>query len=354
MPEMASAFKVAYHREKLEAYLRGEMIFPATLELDITSACNRNCPYCPSTTRLASYDLTIDFIERLFSHLEGQTKGLLLTGGEPTMAPTFPDVLRMARKRGFADVAVVTNGTLLTEERVAAALLAYASTIRVSLYDWSSESCEELYPTLKRIEALRSRIDREGSSLQIGVSALTSRENADGLGAVTREAASAGAHWIYFHPMCIRWDAGSPTRVDQTDVLAKIEERRNGQPDGFEVFAFDERYADRAIEFNGYHAAHFLLVVGADAMNYLGAEVKYQPQHAIADLAGQWYDGFLWQKQRLKRIQSVNSKTYPAIDSRHRGMLYNDLIEKLMKRNRDDLDVMLTMSPNGFMFPHIL
>lgn len=82
--------------------------------------------------------------------------------------------------------------------------------------------------------------------------------------------------------------------------------------------------------------------------------MKYQPQHAIADLAGQWYDGFLWQKQRLKRIQSVNSKTYPAIDSRHRGMLYNDLIEKLMKRNRDDLDVMLTMSPNGFMFPHIL
>ncbi len=50
-------------------------------------------------------------------------------------------------------------------------------------------------------------------------------------------------------------------------------------------FTSSDRYVDTGLSFDGYHAAHFLLVVGADGMNYLGAEVKYQPQYAIADLA---------------------------------------------------------------------
>jgi hypothetical protein len=35
MPEIASSYKVTYHREKLEAYLRNERILPATLELEL-------------------------------------------------------------------------------------------------------------------------------------------------------------------------------------------------------------------------------------------------------------------------------------------------------------------------------
>jgi len=156
--KIASTFKITCHREKLESYLRNESIFPATLELDLTSACNRKCPNCPSTTNLPSYNLEDDLIERLFSRLEGETRGLLLTGGEPTMAPNFPGALRMARRYGFVDVVVVTNGTFLNEEKVASALLTDASAVRVSLYDWSAESWTGLSSTLECIEALRSRI----------------------------------------------------------------------------------------------------------------------------------------------------------------------------------------------------
>ena len=354
MSEIASTFKITYHKEKLESYLRNESIFPATLELDLTSVCNRTCPNCPSATSLPSKNLEPDFIERLFSLLEGQTRGLLLTGGEPTMAPTFPEALRMARERDFVDVVVVTNGTFLNEERVASALLTYASAVRVSLYDWSAESCGGLYPALKRIEALRSRIDREGSKLQIGVSALTSKKNANGLSTVAQEAISAGAHWIYFHPLCTKWDAGSPLRVDQKGVPNRIEECQAGQLNGFGVFFFHDRYSEGKIEFDGYHSAHFLLVIGADGMNYLGAEVKYQRQHIIADVAGNWRNDFLWQSQRLQRIQAVNSRTYPAIGSRHRGVLYNSLVEQLMQFGQKAADESPPFSRDGFLFPHIL
>lgn len=354
MHEIASTFKITCHKEKLESYLCNESIFPVTLELDLTSKCNRECPNCPSTTNLPPYNLETNFVERLFSHLGGQTRGLLLTGGEPTMAPNFPETLRMARRYGFIDVVVVTNGTFLNELNVASALLTDASAVRLSMYDWSAESCEELYPTLKRIETFRSRIDREGSKLQIGVSALTSRENASALSAVSQKALSAGAHWIYFHPLCTKWDSGSPLRVDQRGVLNQVEECQISQLDDFGVFVFHDRYMKSEIKFNGYHAAHFLLVVGADGMNYLGAEVKYHPQHIIADVAGNWHKDFLWKRQRLQRIEAVNSKTYPAIGSRHRGVLYNGLIERLMQLRQRASYESFSFSKDGFLYPHIL
>ena len=354
MPEVASAHKVAYHRDKLTAYLQHQEIMPASLELDISTQCNRRCPLCPSTTSAYTSRLDLGFIERLFARLAGQTRGLLLSGGEPTLSPMFPAVLRLARQHGFLDVAVVTNGDLLDKERVSAALCAYASAIRVSIYDWTREPRANLDATLRRIDALRSRIDREGSKLQIGVSALTTRENSDELCTVAQEASSAGAHWIYFHPLCIRWEVAAPERVDQSGVLAKIKDCQAAESGGFHVFTCQDRYVEGKLEFSGYHAAHFLLVIGADGMNYLGAEVKYHPQYAIADLTRQWDDDFLWRRDRLERIAAIDSRTYPAVASRHRSILYNNVIQGLVNRGGRALDGALAASAASHVFPHIL
>jgi MoaA/NifB/PqqE/SkfB family radical SAM enzyme len=352
--EIASAYKVAYHKDKLEAYLRKEQITPATVELDISSRCNRRCELCPSTTSQYHSTLDLGFIERLFMRLEGHTRGLLLSGGEPTLAPTFPEVLRLARKHGFTEIAIVTNGGLLDRERVAAAICAHASTIRVSIYDWTKEPQEEFETTLRHISTLRSRIDSEGSRLQIGVSALTNMGNADSIPSVARKVASAGADWIYFHPMCIRWDVGAPERLDQSRVLEKIDKCQEELSNGFQIFTFPDRYVERKIDFSGYHAAHFLLVIGADGINYLGAEVKYHPQYAIADLNQNWSDDFLWQNDRLNRIQSVTSLTYPAVASRHRGVLYNHVIQDMISRGSASLDEEPAANGTTFVFPHIL
>jgi sulfatase maturation enzyme AslB (radical SAM superfamily) len=354
MTEIASVYKVAYHRQKLGAYLRGEQILPATLELDISTECNRKCPNCPSTTSPHSSELSLSFIERLFARLQGETKGLLLSGGEPTLASTFPEVLRLAREYGFVDIAIVTNGSLLDKERVASALCSYASAIRVSIYDWTRERRGDLQATLRRMETLRSRIEREGSELQIGSSVLTTKENADSLHLIAREVASAGAHWVYFHPMCIRWDTGAPERVNQSGVLARIKEYQHERSEKFQIFTFADRYTDREIEFSGYHAAHFLLVIGADGMNYLGAEVKYHPRYVIADPANNWHDDFLWRRERLKKIASVGSRTYPAVASRHRGILYNQTIQSLINRDERSLDVPTATHGETYVFPHIL
>lgn len=352
--EIASSEKVALHRERLAAYLEGRPIFPVTLELDLTSVCNRRCPHCPSTTQRNPHHLQTSQVETLLASLEGQTKGLLLTGGEPTLASNFKECLRLARQYQFEDVVVVSNGAFLGDAEIIAALLEFASAVRLSLYDWNDETHSEIAATFAGIEHLRKRVLKEGSGLRIGLSALTTKENASSLESLVGRARSAGAHWMYFHPLCLKWDSGYPEQADQTGVPEKIMEIRQGlETEDFEVFFFEERYRERKLRFQGYHAAHFLLVVGADGLNYLGAEVKYQRRQVIADVLGEWDPRFLWRKERLEHIETVNSNDYPALGSRHRGVLYNNLIESLLRTSGDSSHKVFP-SKEDFLFPHIL
>ncbi len=352
--EVASMLKVGLHRERLASYLAGHDVFPVTLELDLTSECTRICPECPSVNAAKHHHLTVAFLERLFAGLDGQTPGLLLTGGEPTMSPLFPKVLENARRFGFREIAVVTNGSRLNRSDVADALLGYATTLRVSMYDWEDDSREGVGSTLKRIESLRRRIDREGSALKIGASALTSTGRVGRLDGLIERLRTAGAHWIYFHPLCSKWGLGSPELADQDGVLAKIEQVRAENDGGNDVFFFRERYRDSDLRFSGYHAAHFLLVVGADGLNYLAPEVKYQPDFVIADLREGGRSDILRDAGRSGRIASIRSQGYSALHSRHRSILYNHFIEGLLRREKDALEDLEVAAKTRFLFPDIL
>ena len=344
---VAGPAKVAGEAEKLAAYLRGEPIYPTTLELDLTTACTRSCPECPSTTAPVQRTLDRATLDWLLGELAGRTPGLLLTGGEPTMAPLFADTLALARRRGFQEIAVVTNGGCLDEASVLAALLAHASTIRLSLYDWAGPlGVAATADSLRRIAALRERIDREGSPLRIGVSALTSASRVPRLAALARAVRNAGAHWLYFHPLCRKWGQGAPELDDQDGVLGAIDAIAAEIANGFLVGTCPERYAPDELRFSGYHSAHFLLVVGADGCNYLAPEVKYQDAHIIADLSTR-PAAPLAAPAPLARIGAVHSDTYPAVGSRHRGILYSDWIERALGGE--------TLAPAApFTFPRIL
>jgi MoaA/NifB/PqqE/SkfB family radical SAM enzyme len=350
--DVASMYKIGFHRDRVEAYLKGDKIFPVTLELDITSQCNRNCPDCPSTRASQKYNLNPEFIHRLFSSLEGQTRGLLLTGGEPTLSPLFSETLRTAREKGFVDIAVVTNGSLLDQPAVQDALLRYASTIRLSLYDWERSVCNTFESTIRKIESLRKKIDQNGSRLQIGISALTSEKRLEKLQALTDTVQAAGVHWVYFHPLCTKWKIGRPTPTEQAGVLDKIREIQVKSKLGNRVFFSRERYEEFPLEFRLYHSAYFLLVVGADGKNYLGPEVKYHPRFAAIDLNGTEDGRFLWDARRMDFINSIGSEDYSAIRSRHRSVLYSHFIDYL--QNTEDRSPWESIPKKDFYFPHIL
>jgi hypothetical protein len=158
---------------------------------------------------------------------------------------------------------------------------------------------------------------------------------------------NAGADWIYFHPMCTGWSNGRLKPMSQQGVVEEVQRIKQAKTQSeFDVHISENRYVDAPIYFEGYHAAHFLLVVGADGKNYLGAEVKYQPDFAVCDLHNIGISNFLRNSQRLEKIASVHSDTYTALLSRHRGVLYNGLIESMSEER--------ILPAREYKFPHIL
>ena len=86
----------------------------------LTDFCNYKCNYCPAFLNAGWYanghkpgfptdeEISI-FIDRLANMLEGRKLMLILSGGEPTVHPMFPEVLRRTKDLGWA--AVHTNGS---------------------------------------------------------------------------------------------------------------------------------------------------------------------------------------------------------------------------------------------------
>jgi hypothetical protein len=321
--------KVDGDRQKVEAYLKGERIYPTTLEIDLTHLCTRSCSGCPyGKERKAGLTLQLPFLDRLFGVLGPHTPGIIFSGGESTIVPHFPEAVALARKKGFQEIALISNGGNIHNPRVQDALLEHVTSIRISLYDWQEDDSGYFRNTLKKIQDLRRRIGQEGSKLEIGAAMLTRTELNHRYQPVGRMALDAGIDWLYFHPYCIDWDRGRPIQADQTGVLDAINTFKGTAPDNANIQVPVERYDASLLFFEKLHGAHFLIEVGADGVNYLGPECKYEQDAELLDLNDYLEDDFLWHPQRLERINRTNSDNYRYIGTRHRPPMFSDHIQK--------------------------
>jgi hypothetical protein len=346
--------KVDVEHEKIEAYFRGERIYPTTIELDLSQICSRACPGCPyAASRKAGLTLQLPFLDRLFSILGPHTPGIVLSGGEPTIVPHFGETVALARKRGFREIAVISNGGDIHVPAVQDALLEHVTSIRISMYDWQDGISASFTDTLKKIEALRNRIEKEGSRLEVGASMLTRSGLNHRYEPVGLRALQSGIDWLYFHPYCVDWDTPCPVQDDQAGVLEAIENLKQKAPATACIQVPFERYHSKPLFFEKLHGAHFLIQVGADGVNYLGPECKYEEDAELLDLNQYLEDDFLWHPKRLQRLNEVNSDNYRFIGTKHRPPMFSDYIQRLQDSDRGSGAVRASASPS-FSYPFII
>jgi hypothetical protein len=116
---------------------------PRLVLFGITNACNLACTFC-SRDREARSEWTVDSAFDVLSGLaRAGTLEVAFGGGEPLAFRGFDElVLRLARETPLA-IHFTTNGTLLTDERLAR-LAPHLGEVRVSLYDDNDwEACVE-------------------------------------------------------------------------------------------------------------------------------------------------------------------------------------------------------------------
>lgn len=348
--------KVSIDNKKIETYLNGGQIYPTTVELDLTQLCTRSCAGCPyAAARKAALTLQLPFLDRLFSVLGPNIPGIVFSGGESTIVPHFPETVTLARQKGFKEIAVISNGANIHLPEIRDALLAQVTAIRISLYDWQENNSEFFTNTLKKIEGLRNLIEKSSSKLEIGASILTHKDLTHRFDSVGQQAFDAGIHWLYFHPYCVDWDKKYPVQADQTGVLEAIEKLKEAVPKNAVIHVPLERYSKEPLYFEKLHGSYFLIQIGADGINYVGPESKYENDAELLNLNDYLEDDFLWHPQRIKRLNQFNSSNYRFIGTRHRPPMFSDYIQKLIQLRSNTIDgEYLTKAPTNFSYPSII
>ncbi|MEI7893516.1 MAG: radical SAM protein [Myxococcales bacterium] len=103
----------------------------------ITSACNLNCPVCYTVNRnIDPFFISKESFAQLLDRLGTTRRDLDIinfTGGEPTLHPELPELLRMARQAGFRRITLSTNGLKLRDEAYVRELAALDTRVVLSL-----------------------------------------------------------------------------------------------------------------------------------------------------------------------------------------------------------------------------
>ncbi len=112
--------KLAWHRERVEAWLKGERIAPITIDCALTRRCTYRCIYCYG--QLQANDekrMTRDVIFRFLDDAaEIGVKAIsFVSDGESTCSPHLYDAI-LRGKNNDLDIALGTNGYLLKDEKL--------------------------------------------------------------------------------------------------------------------------------------------------------------------------------------------------------------------------------------------
>lgn len=112
--------KLAWHHERVQAWLDGERIAPITVDCSLSRRCSYRCVYCYGTLQAnRERPLTRDVVFRLLDDLaEIDVKAVsFVSDGESTCSPHLYDAALRGKANGL-DMALGTNGYLLREDRV--------------------------------------------------------------------------------------------------------------------------------------------------------------------------------------------------------------------------------------------
>ena len=105
----------------------------------ITNACDLRCPICFTYNRAdRTWFMSPDELDRHLDFVLDSTGGVdlvNLTGGEPTLHPQLPELLRRCRRPGIGRVTVNTNGLRIAREPAVAEMLAEAGAYAILSYD---------------------------------------------------------------------------------------------------------------------------------------------------------------------------------------------------------------------------
>ena len=155
--------------------------------VEITNICNRNCSFCPGTTR-ENKRMTVEEFKLIANSLVGTTDYLYFhVMGEPLTHPNLPEMITYATSLGFK-CAITTNGTLLdkrADELIASGV--YKVNISVHSFEGGHSDSHTEY-----IDSICRFADKSSKAGVLTVLRLWNKGHDDGLNDTTLDIIKSG------------------------------------------------------------------------------------------------------------------------------------------------------------------
>jgi len=158
-----------------------------TLEFFVNYACNAKCPFCfnppdasPELERGLPFE---ELARRMYAGRAAGYRGIKFIGGEVTVRDDLPMILGLARRLGYREIQITTNGIRLADARYARTLVRQGATaFRFSIHGHTPE----LHDRLVQVPGALAKIQRAMAHLRpldvaLGVNYVLNRVNAEAL-----------------------------------------------------------------------------------------------------------------------------------------------------------------------------
>lgn len=333
--------KLLRHSDRVEASLRGDVVFPISVELDLSNVCPHDCPFCSFGTSTSGgyrqqnwvtfpYPRVLDLLREVKDC--GVQSVTFTGGGEPLVHPHAAECFQTATAEGL-QWGLVTNGQLLN--RVTSDLHG-ATFVRVSLDAGTPETHHFTHglpegryvydDILRNLRYLR----QAWPTLTIGASFCMMDQNFKEVYKAAKDVRDAGVNYLEVRPTFpTEWRGDGWGQALTNPEAAKVEvehARMHLNTDTFQVIGMTGRFD--AVEkpqkqYSQCRIGGLTTVIGADGRMWHCCVQRGQDAFCLGSVTDTPFRE-AWIAAQRTRIQNIDVTQCPRC--RYDG--YNELIEK--------------------------
>lgn len=329
MSDAYSALKVLHHPVRLQAYKQAAGFAPSHVQIILSDWCNQSCAFC--AYRMEGYTSNEMFgvetdkgrnnnprrqietkkvIEILDACEVMGVRAIQFTGGgEPCAHKDHHQLFGAVLDRGM-DLALVSNGTLLTKESIDL-LGSSAAWVRISLDAGNEETYAsvrhvpkaQFSKALATIAQLSEAKKRTGSPMVLGVGFVVTPDNWLDVIEATMKAKALGADNIRISAMFSQNDE-RPYEHFYSEAKNLIGQARECASETFQVIdRFGDRIEDLKAKSPDYERCgyqHFTTYIGGDLNVYRCCNTSYSLHGLLGSIEKRRFDEF-WQSEEVQR-----------------------------------------------------
>ena len=323
--------KILWHLDRINEWLKTGDTTPITLEVDLSNACNHNCPWCTfkyiKNKDILSWPLTKKLLD---GAKELNVKGITYTGGgEPFMNPIIYDVLKYTKSIGL-ESGIYTNAALLKDVDT---IIKNCQWIRISL-DAATEKTYAITHGSKRndfnivinnIKELVKRKKELKSDIVIGVGMLIFYNNYKEIIKFAKLCKNLGVDYIQYKPVI--YSAWEKKQLEdkwiKKKIIPRILKAEQLTDNTFKVVLTQYKFNDLLTgkqygrDYKTCYAHYVMGAIGADGKVYICEHLKGFDACVLGDLHNNTLFEIWNSEQRKKVIKEMNFKRCMALCKNH-------------------------------------